>query len=356
MLESGLQVDLRVLPAESYGGALQYFTGSKAHNVKLRKRALGLGLSLSEYGAVRLPDGQREPAERVRGPLVAGATEEEMYAAVGLPLIPPELREDRGEIEAAEAGTLPRNLITIDHIRGDLQMHSTWSDGRESIRTMLDACAARGYEYVAMTDHSKALAMVQGLDAARLREQWAEMDEVTAGRTDIRLLRSMEIDILRDGSLDLEDELIARLDLVVVSVHSLLDLPSAQQTRRIITALEHPGVHILAHPTGRRLNRRGGMTFEMEEVLQCARERGVAVELNAQPERLDLRDTQVARARELGVKIVISTDAHQPRELDYMRYGVEQARRAWLEPHHVLNTLPLDQFLAAIKEPGGANR
>jgi DNA polymerase (family 10) len=356
VLESGLQVDMRILPAESYGGALLYFTGSKAHNVKLRKRALGRGLSISEYGVVRLKEGEPEPPGRKQGPLVAGRTEQEMYAAVGLPFIQPELREDRGEIEAAEAGTLPARLIEVGDLRGDLQMHSTWSDGRDSIATMLDACAARGYEYVAMTDHSKALPMVKGLDAARLLQQWAEMDEVTAGRTDIRLLRSMEIDILRDGSLDLEDELIARLDLVVISVHSLLDLPSAQQTKRILTALRHPGVHILAHPTGRIINRRPGSTFEMEEVLQCAAERGVAVELNAQPDRLDLRDTHAARARELGVKLVISTDAHQPRELDFMRYGVDQARRAWLEPRHVLNTLPLEQFLAAIRKPGGATR
>jgi DNA polymerase (family 10) len=273
-----------------------------------------------------------------------------MYAAVGLPLIPPELREDRGEIEAAEAGALP-HLITVADIRGDLQMHSTWSDGKLSIAQMLDACAQRGYEYCAMTDHSKTLAMVRGLDAQRLAEQWREMDEVTAGRSDIRLLRSMEVDILRDGSLDLEDELLDRLDLVVVSIHTLLDLPEAQQTRRIVTALSHPGVHVLAHPTGRLINRRSPMAFDLEEVLQCAAEHGVAVELNAQPDRLDLRDTQVARARELGVKVVISTDAHHARELEFMRYGVEQARRAWLEPEHVLNTLPLEEFLAAL-QPG----
>jgi DNA polymerase (family 10) len=353
ILESGLQVDLRVLPEESYGAALLYFTGSKAHNVKLRKRSLALGLSISEYGAVRVEEGgAEEPGERRTGPLVAGATEAEMYAAVGLPLIPPELREDRGEIEAAAAGSLPRHLITVADIRGDLQMHSTWSDGKLSIAQMLDACAARGYEYCAMTDHSKTLAMVRGLDAQRLAEQWREMDEVTAGRTGIRLLRSMEIDILRDGSLDLEDEVLERLDLVVVSIHTLLDLPEARQTRRIVAALRHPHVHVLGHPTGRLINRRNPMAFDLEEVLQCAAEYGVAVELNAQPDRLDLRDTQIARARELGVKVVISTDAHHARELEFMRYGVEQARRAWLEPEHVLNTLPLERFLEAIKKKG----
>lgn len=355
ILESSLQVDLRILPKESYGAALLYFTGSKAHNVKLRKRALELGLSISEYGAVKVEDADAEGApDRRRSPLVAGATEADMYAAVGLPWIPPELREDRGEIEAAEAGTLPKELVAVDDIRGDLQMHSTWSDGKQSIAEMLDACAERGYEYCAMTDHSKNLAMVRGLDAARLGEQWREMDEITAARTDITLLRSMEIDILRDGSLDLEDELLDRLDLVVVSVHSLLDLPADQQTRRIVTALRHPNVHILAHPTGRLINRRNPMAFDLEEVLQCAAEHGVAVELNAQPERLDLRDTHLARARELGVKVVISTDAHQTRELDFMRYGVEQARRAWLAPEHILNTLPLKRFRAALGNRDGA--
>jgi DNA polymerase (family 10) len=340
ILESGLQVDLRVLPEESYGAALQYFTGSKAHSVKLRKRAVAMGLSISEYAVTRADD----EAERV-----AGRTEKEVYAAVGLPWIPPELREDRGEIEAAEAGALPA-LITLGDLKGDLQMHSTWSDGKHSVAQMLDACAARGYEYCAITDHSKTLAMTGGLDAKRLRDQWREIDQIVAGRDDIRLLRSMEIDILRDGSLDLEDELIAQLDLVLVSIHTLLDLPAAEQTRRIVTALEHPGVHILAHPTGRLINRRDPMAFDLDTVLRCAAERGVAVELNAHPNRLDLRDTQVALAREMGVKVVISTDAHQVTELDLMRYGVEQARRAWLEPAHVLNTLPLDSLLHVLSK------
>jgi DNA polymerase (family 10) len=354
VLEAGLQVDLRILPERSFGAALLYFTGSKAHNVKLRKRAVGLGLSISEYGVSRVPEGEVEPEAPAAGPFVAGATEEDVYASVGLPWIPPELREDRGEIEAAERDALPRRLIALEDIRGDLQMHSTWSDGKLPIAQMLDACAARGYQYCAMTDHSKALAMVRGLDAARLVEQWDEMARVTAGRTDITLLRSMEVDILRDGSLDLEDELLERLDVVVVSVHSLMDLPADQQTRRIVRALEHPHVTILAHPTGRIINRRNPMAFDLEAVLQCAAQHGVAVELNAQPDRLDLRDTQIARARELGVKVVISTDAHHERELDFMRYGVEQARRAWLEPGHVLNTLSLAEFLSAIKQPRGA--
>jgi len=349
VLASGLQVDLRIVPEESWGAALQYFTGSKAHNVKLRKRAVGMGLSISEYGVVAADDGQgsegSEGSEGSKGTdRVAGETEESVYAAVDLPWIPPELREDRGEIELAEAGSLP-SLVTLADLRGDLQMHSTWSDGKDGVATMVDACAAQGYDYLAITDHSKTLAMTGGLDAARLREQWVEIDAVMAERPGIRLLRSMEIDILRDGSLDLEDAMIAQLDVVLVSIHTLLDLPAANQTRRILTALQHPRVHILAHPTGRLINRRDPIAFDLDEVLQCAREYGVAMELNAHPHRLDLRDTHLIRARELGIPIVISTDAHHTRDLDYMRYGVEQARRAGLEPGNVLNTRSLPDLL-----------
>jgi DNA polymerase (family 10) len=256
LLESGLQVDLRILPEQSFGAALLYFTGSKAHNVKLRKRAVGMGLSISEYGVSRVPEGAPEPAAPATGPFVAGATEEDVYATVGLPWIAPELREDRGEIEAAERRALPHRLITLEDIRGDLQMHSTWSDGKLSVARMLDACAARGYQYCAMTDHSKALAMVRGLDAARLAEQWDEMDRVTAGRKDITLLRSMEVDILRDGSLDLEDELLERLDLVVVSVHSLMDLPAdragAGASPRDDFGAPHRSAHQSPQPHGLR--------------------------------------------------------------------------------------------------------
>lgn len=343
VLDSGLQVDLRILPAESYGAALQYFTGSKAHNVKLRKRAVAHGLSISEYGVFESREAAVEGDPPSAGRRVGGATEEEVYAAVGLPWIPPELREDRGEIEAAER-ELPK-LLSPDDMRGDLQMHTTWSDGKHSIRQMVDACAKRGYQYCAITDHSKTLAMTGGLDAQALSEQWREMDEVMARRSDIRLLRSLEIDILRDGSLDLEDEMIAKLDIVLVAIHTLLDLPPAQQTRRILKAIEHPAVHILAHPTGRLINRREPYAFDLNEVLHSAKQHDVAVELNAHPQRLDLRDTQVMLARELGVRIVIDTDAHQVRELELMRYGVEQARRAWLEPKHVLNAQTLAKLV-----------
>ncbi|MFQ5747508.1 MAG: DNA polymerase/3'-5' exonuclease PolX [Gemmatimonadota bacterium] len=340
-LASGLQVDLRVVPPESYGAALVYFTGSKEHNITLRKRALERGLSISEYGVFELAEGDET------GPRVAGETEEGVYASVGLPWIPPELREERGEIEAAAAGSLPR-LVTLEDLRGDLQMHSTWSDGKNSIEEMLEACAERGYAYLALTDHSQALAMTGGLDAAKLREQWVEIEEVAARHPEIRLLRSLEVDILADGSLDLEDEMLEGLDVVVASVHSRFDLPAAEQTARIVRALAHPAVDILAHPTGRLINRRDPFDFDLDAVLECAAERGVAMELNAHPNRLDLRDTHLMLAKRRGVRIAISTDAHRIADLDLMRYGVEQARRAWLEPADVLNALPLDELLMTL--------
>jgi DNA polymerase (family 10) len=355
-LVSGLQVDLRILPEDSYGAAMVYFTGSKEHNVALRQRALERGLSISEYGVFELAESGQDVGDeavvsttgRGLGERVAGRTEEDVYQAVGLPLIPPEMRENRGEIAAADRGELP-DLIRLEDVRGDLQMHSTWSDGKQSIEEMLEACAERGYEYLALTDHSKALAMTGGLDAAKLREQWKEIAEVTARHPEIRLLRSMEVDILADGSLDLEDEMLEQLDLVVVSIHSKLNLPAAKQTARILRALQHPCASVLAHPTGRIINRRDPMDFDLEEVLACAAQHKVAVELNAHPGRLDLRDTHVMQARKQGVKVVISTDAHRIADLDLMSYGVEQARRAWLEPSDVLNTLPAEELLAAFR-------
>ncbi len=344
VLRSGLQVDLRVLPAESYGAAMQYFTGSKEHNVKLRTRAVAQGLTVSEYGVFRASEEDTEQ----QTPL-AGREERDVYGAVGLPWIPPELREDRGEIEAAADDALPR-LLTLDDLRGDLQMHSTWSDGKQSIEEMLTACVARGYEYFAITDHSKALAMTGGLDAAKLREQWIEIEEIQARHDEIRILRGMEVDILRDGSLDLEDELLAELDVVLVSVHSLLDLPAAKQTARILAALEHPEVNVLAHPTGRLINRRDPMQLDVDEVLQAAAEHGVVVELNAHPDRLDLKDTHLIRAKELGLAVAISTDAHRTDDLDLIRFGVDQARRGWLTPDDVINTLPLDPLLSALEK------
>ena len=347
-LGSGLQVDLRAVPPESYGAALVYFTGSKEHNVKLRRRAVERGLRISEYGVFKV-DADDAEAE---GERIAGTEEADVYAAVGLAWIPPEMREDQGEIEAA-VGTakksgLPR-LIRQEDLRGDLHMHSTWSDGKNSIEEMVEACAARGYEYMVISDHSKALAMTNGLDAYRLRLQWEEIEEVRARHPEIHILRSMEVDILGDGSLDLEDEMLAGLDIVLVSLHSRFDLPEAQQTERVLRALEHPEVNVFCHPTARLINRRKPVEMDMDRVLSRAAELGVAVELNSNPHRLDLKDSHLRLAKELGCKVVISTDSHRTRELDLMRYGIEQARRAWLEPQNVLNTLPYKKLMGALR-------
>ncbi len=350
ILGSGLQVDLRAVPPESYGAALVYFTGSKEHNVKLRRRAVERGLRISEYGVFKIDAGDEE----AEGEWIAGREEEDVYAAVGLAWIPPEIREDQGEIEAAASSSkkktsgLPR-LIRQEDLRGDLHMHSTWSDGKNSIEEMVEACAARGYEYMVISDHSKALAMTNGLDAYRLRLQWKEIDAIRARHPEIRILRSMEVDILADGALDLEDEMLAGLDLVLVSLHSRFDLPEAQQTERVLRALEHPEVSIFCHPTARLINRRRPVEMDMDAVLRRAAELGVAVELNSNPHRLDLKDSHLRRARELGCKVVISTDSHRTRELDLMRYGIEQARRAWLEPKNVLNTLPYKELIGALR-------
>ena len=356
LLASKLQVDLRVLDARDAGAALVYFTGSKEHNIALRKRALDLGLSVNEYGVFRLAEsGETAPEEepvlsttgRNLGERVAGRTEEDVYASVELPWIPPELRENRGEIAAAEKGELP-NLITLDDMRGDLQMHSDWSDGKNTIEEMLEACAARGYEYFALTDHSQALAMTGGMDAEKLTRQLTEIDEIAARHPEIRFLRSMEVDVLADGSLDMDDEMLARLDLVVISVHSRFDLPSSKQTERLIRAIEHPSSDIVGHPTGRILGRRDPIEFDLAEILDCAAENHVALECNAHPSRLDLRDTHMMEAKRRGVPIVISTDSHRAEGLELMSYGVEQARRAWLTPDDVLNAGPVDALLKAL--------
>lgn len=344
VLGSGLQVDLRVVPAECYGAALVYFTGSKEHNVKLRRRGVERGLRISEYGVFRLDEKNPE----AEGECIAGREEADVYAAVGLAWVPPELREDRGEIAAAAAAKLPK-LIQVEDLKGDLHMHSTWSDGRNSIEEMAAACAARGYAYMVISDHSKSLAMTGGLDAYRLQQQWKEIDEIRARHPEIRILRSMEVDILGDGSLDLEDEMLAGLDLVLVSLHSRFDLPADQQTARVIKALEHPEVNVFCHPTARLINRRKPVEMDMDAILRRAAELGVAVELNSNPNRLDLKDTHLMLARELGCKVVIDTDSHRTGELELMRYGVEQARRAGLTAGDVLNTLPFEEFQAAIR-------
>jgi DNA polymerase (family 10) len=352
VLHSGLQVDLRVIPARSYGAALQYFSGSKEHNVALRTRAVRQGLRVNEWGVFRVSDEEQSTdVGKEDGERLAGDSEEGVYAALGLPWVPPVLRENRGEIEAALEGTLP-GLVQLADIRGDLQMHSTWSDGRTSVEEMARACLALGYEYLAVTDHSQAMAMVGGLTPERARAQWVEIDEVRQRVPEIEILRSAEVDIMRDGSLDLPDDILEELDVVVVSVHSFMDMDGAEMTQRVLRAMQHPCVDILAHPTGRIINRREPFALNMEEVLSAAAELGVAVELNANPNRLDLSDVHVRRARDLGVPVVISTDAHNPESLENMRFGVEQAQRGWLEPADVLNARSRSEFRAWLDRRG----
>lgn len=352
-LRSGLQVDLRVVPPESWGAALIYFTGSKEHNIRLRRRALERKLRVSEYGVFTIPEeslgdalGERGIASE--GEMVAGATEEDVYRALDLSWLPPEIRRDRGEFAASDAAELPR-LVESSDLRGDVHMHSNWSDGRVSLEAMVEACVARGYEYMAITDHSKALAMVEGLDAAKLRRQWDEIAEVQAAHPEIRILRGLEVDILRDGSLDLEDEMLDQLDVVIISVHSFFGMERARQTSRVLKALAHPRSMIFGHPTGRIINRRGPIDVDIDDILHACAEFGVAVEVNSHPHRLDLKDSHLWRARELGVPVVVATDAHRPDDLDLAHYGIEQARRAWLTPEHVLNTRGVDDFLEALQ-------
>jgi len=352
VLHSGLQVDLRVIPSRSYGAAQQYFTGSKEHNVEVRTLAVRNGMRVNEWGVFRVPDGA-DPAElgKEDGERLGGDTEESVYAALGMTWVPPVLRENRGEVQSALTGELPR-LVTLDDIRGDLQMHSTWSDGKVTLEEMTRACRDLGYEYIAVTDHTQAMAMVQGLTPERAREQWKEVDEVREQVEGIELFRSAEIDILEDGSLDMPDEILEELDVVVISVHLFMDQDRTTITDRVLKAMSHPSVDILAHPTGRLINRREPFAMDVETILEAAAELQVAVELNANPNRLDFSDVHVHRAKELGVPVVISTDAHNPAGLHHMRFGVDQARRGWLGPDDVLNARSLVDFRAWLNRRG----
>jgi DNA polymerase (family 10) len=349
LLRSGLKVDLRVIPSESWGAALHYFTGSKEHNVAIRTLAVKKKLRINEWGVYKVPPGGKaEVDDGSYGERVGGATEEEVFDALGLAWIPPELRENRGEIEAARSGELPELLVEAD-LKGDLQMHSTWSDGRQSIEEMAVACRERGYQYFAITDHSQSLSMTNGLTPERLRAQWEEIEDVQSRVDGIRVLRSQEIDILKDGSLDMPDDVLEELDVVVVSVHSFMGMEEAEMTERVLRAIQNPHVDVLGHPTGRIIGRRPPYALNVEAVLEAAAELNVAVELNATPYRLDLTDVHAHRARELGVKVAINTDAHSVRGLATMRYGVEQGRRAWLERKDVLNAMPLESFRKWLK-------
>jgi DNA polymerase (family X) len=344
VLRSGLKVDLRIVPRRSYGAAQHYFIGSKAHNVAVRKLGVERGLRINEYGVFRIPKGKKaEEPESEEGERIGGEQEEDVFRAVGLMWVPPELREDRGEIQAARQRQLPQ-LITLDDIRADLQMHSQWSDGTHTIEAMARACRDRGYEYCAITDHSQSTRVAGGLDAAGFRRQWKEIEEIRQRLDGIVLLKGVELDILPDGSLDLPDEVLEQFDIVLIAVHSQLNMPKARMTRRVVKALSHPAVDILAHPTGRQIQKRAPIDLDLEEVFQAAKEHGVALELDAQPQRLDLNDVHLHRARELGVKIAIDTDAHSVDHLRFMQYGIDQARRGWLEKGQVVNTLPWPRF------------
>src|SRR3984893_4155308 len=330
----GLQVDLRALPHESYGAAMQYFTGSKEHNIVLRSRAQKLGLTLNEYGLFRVENEQR----------VAGETEDEVYGQLGLNWIPPELRENCGEIEAALEGRLPK-LIELSDIRGDLHMHTTETDGRASLEEMAEASRALGYEYIAITDHSKALAMANGLDEKRAVEFAKRVRYLNRNGLGIRIISGLECDIRRDGEMDLSEDALAELDLVVGSVHSHMNLEAAEMTDRLMRALESPSLRILGHPTGRILLNRDPFPFDFERVATEAARRDVYLEINGSPERMDLGSSMVRTAKALGAKFAISTDAHQTKHLGInMPFGVITARRGWLEASDVLNTLPLQKF------------
>jgi DNA polymerase (family 10) len=335
-LRSGLQLDLRVVPEESYGAALQYFTGSKQHSILLRRIAQEWGLKLNEYGVFR---GDKR---------VAGRTEEDVYAAVGLPWIPPELREARGEIEMAAEGRLPK-LLELDDLRGDLHMHTTATDGRASLEEMVAAAKKRGYAYVAVTDHSKRVTMAHGLDAFNLRRHWKAIDKLAARVKGITVLKGVEVDVLEDGTLDLPDDVLAEADWVIASVHYGQRQPRERITNRLLNAIRHPHVHAIGHPTGRLIGKRKGQDIDLEAVLKAAADYGCFLELNAQPDRLDLDDVAVAAAKTHGVRIVVDTDAHSVGELGLMEFGVYQARRGGLEADDVANTRTLAQFQKLLK-------
>ncbi len=319
---------MRAVPEESYGAALVYFTGSKAHNIALRGLAIEHEWKLNEYG---LFAGNRR---------IAGATEEGIYEKLGLAFVPPELREDRGEVALAKSNQLPR-LVSLSDIRGDLHVHSDWTDGTATIEAMAEGARALGYGYIALTDHSRRVAMAHGLDPARLSRQIKEIDRLNERLRSITILKGIEVDILKDGSLDLPDASLAKLDVVIASVHSYFDLPRQAQTDRVVRAMQNRHVSILGHPTGRLIGEREPLDIDMERVIATARELGCHLEINAEPDRLDLNDIHGHAAKEAGAKLAISTDAHSVNAFRYMSFGIDQARRAWLTADDVINTRPL---------------
>jgi DNA polymerase (family 10) len=337
--DKGLQVDVRALAKESFGAAMQYFSGSKEHNVVLRTNALKLGLTLNEYGLFTLEGNQR----------VAGATEEEVYLKLGYDWIPPELRENSGELEAAAAHALP-DLIRPEQIRGDLHMHTTSSDGKATLREMAEAAAALGYEYIAITDHSKALAMANGLDDQRVVEFAKQVRELNREGLPLRVYSGLECDIMRDGDMDLSEDALAELDWVVGSVHSHMNQDASEMTDRLLRAIESKSLRVLGHPTGRLLLHREPFPFRFEQVATAAASQGVLMEINASPERLDLSAPFIRSAKAKGCRFIISTDAHQPGHLNNMPYGVTMARRGWLTAADVVNTLPRTEFESVVAQ------
>ena len=325
VLRSGLQVDLRLVAQVSYGAALYYFTGSKAHNITVRTIAVKKGLKINEYGVFK---GKRR---------VAGRTEKEVFEAVGLRYVEPELREDRGEIEAAKKNRLP-HLVSVSDIRGDLHVHTNATDGRHSLKQMAEAAKELGYEYLAITDHSKRVTVAHGMDEKRLRKQIAAIDRLNDELTGIRVLKGVEVDILESGKLDLTNSVLEQLDLTVCAIHTGLGLSRDRQTERIIRAMDNPHFNVLAHPAGRLINQRAPLDIDIERVMRAAIERRCYLELNGQPDRLDLDDVHCRMAKDMGLKLAISTDAHSADNLTFMRFGVDQGRRGWLEPDDVLNT------------------
>jgi len=342
-LKDALQVDVRLLKKENFGAALLYFTGSKEHNVRLRGRANDMSWTLNEYEMATLKGGKH----------VAGKTEEEIYAKLKLDYIAPELRENTGEIEAAEDHKLPR-LIQRADIQGDLQMHSTESDGKNSVEEMAEAARALGHAYIAITDHSKAVTVANGLDENRMASHIKKLRAADKEGSGIRIFVGSEVDILKDGTLDYSDETLAQIDVVVCSVHSYMNLEAAEMTERLLAAIENPYTQIIAHPTGRLLLRREPYRYDLEKVLDACAKHGVAMECNSYPDRLDLKDVSLRMCKDRGVKVVISTDAHSTGNLAYIKYGVTTARRGWLTKADVLNTLPAEEFLAALRPKPGA--
>jgi DNA polymerase (family 10) len=335
-LRSGMQVDLRVVPQVSYGAALYYFTGSRAHNIAVRKLAQKKRLKINEYGVYK---GDKR---------IAGKTEQEVLKQVGLPYIEPELRENRGELEAARKQQLPQ-LVTLDDIRGDLHCHTTATDGHHSLQQMARAAADRGYEYLSINDHSRHVTVANGLNRKRLLEQIREIDSFNQANDDIIVLKSVEVDILEDGSLDLPDSVLKQLDFAVCSVHYKFNLSRQKQTERILRAMDNRCFNILAHPTGRLINQREPYQVDLVKIMEAALERGCYLELNAHPDRLDLTDDACIMARDMGLKVAVATDAHRIDDLDYMRFGINQARRGWLESDDVLNTRKLPELLKLLK-------